>query len=288
MANVNFQEYIDKIPYDTVQQAASAHFWQLLRSSFRQIWIFALVLVSALIILLVLSLDLRWALLPAIVLVVVVLGSVGERGREIFFRSVAASWDWEYIPAQTAKEFPSSFVKFGSMSCAMHVLRSKSSPAVEIATVYYELGSGNSRKQYRKTAVRVDLDFPVVNLILLDKDVWMGSQLLYWHSGLEELKIDLANQADRQLFVEKKLEIEALQIFSDERLAKLVLGTSGFTVEFVGTDVFIYTNENVATKSDLKHLLEVSQLVLDELVPILSQISGSTRAMQEAKANKGV
>jgi hypothetical protein len=66
------------------------------------------------------------------------------------------------------------------------------------------------------------------------------------------------------------------------------VATSGFTVEFRDTDVFVYSSSVVRNRQDFRKLLEISQLVLDELVPKLAQISSSTRAMQAAKADKGV
>jgi hypothetical protein len=253
-------------------------------------WAIALFLVCTVVylyILLAYHLDGRLFALPVAVIVLYYVKFANE-GESDFYKSVAGAWGWDYFPALLPKDFPSSFLVHGKKGVALHVLRSKSLPRVEIATLFYELGPGQATQQFKKTVVRVDLSYPVVGLVLIDDDISLGVQLLSWRPDVECLKVDVLNGINRKLYVERKLEIEALQVFSDARLAQVAAATQGYTVEFSETDVYVYSSHVVQDSGDFKELLEISQLVLDELVPKLAQISSSTRAMQEAKADKGV
>lgn len=285
MANINFRVYIEEIPFGTVREAVRANFQDWLRVNLDLVIFLALLFWGST--LLLGFLDWRWIALPVVIVLIPLIKRLTMQGQEVFFRSVAASWGWEYIPVQKYKEFPSSFLAHGKDASALRVLRSKTLPAVSIATLCYWLEGPNMDWQYT-TVVRVDLAFRVAHLVLLNNETSSGSRLLTWCSDLEELDIAFLKGTGRQLYVEKKLEIEALQVFSEERTAKVVDGTGDFTVEFIDTDVYVYRDGQIQNRDDLRSLLEVGQLVLDELVPKLAQISSSTRAMQEAKQDKGI
>lgn len=287
MSEINFQEQIDKIPYRSVQEAVLEYFKEWARGHKTTVAFLLGAFLVLIFSILKTSLSAEYLIFPG-VFVVLVYAVFSLRGEERFYRAVAKAWGWEFFPARLHQDFPSSFLKYGKGASAVYVLRSPTLPVVEVATLFYYLGSGKSKQYFRKTAVRVDLEFPVAGLVLMDSDASLGAQLLSWYPEMEELRVGTLKDTGRKLYVERELEIEALQVFSDDRLVKVVAQTKKFTVEFNDTDVYVYSSLSIKTRGDLKQLLEISQLVIDELVPKLKQISSSTRAMQQAKADKGV
>lgn len=67
-------------------------------------------------------------------------------------------------------------------------------------------------------------------------------------------------------------EIEALQIFTPEIMAKLIDTGNGFSFEFLDNKLFIYSHKIIYKKADLENIYQFAKTLITDLAPRLERI----------------
>lgn len=97
-------------------------------------------------------------------------------------------------------------------------------------------------------------------------------------------KVDLGGEWEKHfnLFAEKKFEIEALQIFSQDFLQLIYEKYRRFSLDFSGNTLYLYSNKIITTKEELLILKEFVLVLLQKLNEKLPAMAGSITALYEA------
>lgn len=84
-----------------------------------------------------------------------------------------------------------------------------------------------------------------------------------------------------KLWVEKKFEIEALQIFTEKFLYQLFTDWNSFHIEFIDNNMYVYTDHIVTTKAELESMFALAKALLAHVDKISNRLSSSTDALKE-------
>jgi hypothetical protein len=74
------------------------------------------------------------------------------------------------------------------------------------------------------------------------------------------------------LYVPRGFEIEALQIFAPDVMAKLIDNSKQFDLEFIGDHLYIYSSGTIDTKQGMRSIYELAKLLVIELAPVLERL----------------
>lgn len=95
-------------------------------------------------------------------------------------------------------------------------------------------------------------------------------------------KINLSGDVDNsfQLWVEKKYEIEALQIFTEQFLKRLIDDWKNIYVEIIDQNIFISIDKVIITKVELENMFSLTKDLLQHIDSMSTRLSSSTNAMR--------
>ena len=83
------------------------------------------------------------------------------------------------------------------------------------------------------------------------------------------------------LYTRKDFEIEALQIFSPDFMARTKDDYREFSIEFTGSQIYIYFSAYIETKSELEKMYSLAEYIITKLEPILQRMKGGMVAMNQ-------
>lgn len=153
---------------------------------------------------------------------------------------------------------------------------------ISLFNYYYTVGSGKSSRSYSSTVWSIDFKTRVPTMVLLVDRHFFGDDLS--NNNINNVsKISLSEELEKHftLYSENKFEIEALQIFTPEFLNKIYESYKNYSLDFVGTKLYIYNNNIIKNKGNLEHLKQYIGFIINQLNNKLPSMAGSIKALTE-------
>ncbi len=138
------------------------------------------------------------------------------------------------------------------------------------------IGYGKHRRYVNFSVFEVEYKSSLRSFLLLSRKMRYSSGNLY--DGFQNAfgrKIKLEGDFNKyfNLYVPEDYEIEVLQIFTPEIMAKFIDLAPDLTFEFTQNKLFICTNKIISKKTDLERLHELAQMLIQDLASRLVSIS---------------
>ncbi|MBL8031275.1 MAG: hypothetical protein JNK33_03060 [Candidatus Doudnabacteria bacterium] len=231
-------------------------------------------------------LQLLW--IPAMV-GVLVWGYFRAQGIALFYQGIAAAWHWQYAASLVPAGYAATLFSVGHGQILRNMMGGTVGGArAFIANLEYTVGSGKSAHTYTNTVAMLALSDRVPHVLLaVDKDRF-DSQVLSRVRNFEAVPLEGAFEDRVGLYVQSGFELEALQIIHVAMLEKLGTTWSKYSLEFVGSELYVYAPRVLSTRDEVEELLSLLHYASEELGPRLRHMQGSLRAMREATAAKKV
>lgn len=218
---------------------------------------------------------------------VLVWGYFRTQGIALFYQGMAAAWHWQYAASVVPAGYAATLFTVGHGQVLRNMMGGTVGGArAFIANLQYTVGSGKSAHTYTNTVAMLALSEQVPHLLLaVDKDRF-DTQVLNRVSHLESVSLEGAFEDRVGLYVQSGFELEALQIMHVAMLEKLDTTWPLFSLEFVGSELYVYAPRVLATRSEVEELLGLLHYASEELGPRLRHMRGSIQAMREVSAPK--
>lgn len=145
----------------------------------------------------------------------------------------------------------------------------------------YITGSGKNQQTHHDTVFIVEYPSVLTPILLLTSHQFYGD-IFGVIQGWEKLKPQDDFDKKFTLYCQKGLEIEALEIFTPEFMAKL-LGYPEFNLEFRGRKIIIFHNMFISGKAELQRMYEFVQFLITTIDPLAKRMEGSVKAMEDVE-----
>lgn len=218
---------------------------------------------------------------------VLVWGYFRTQGTALFYQGMAAAWHWQYAASVVPAGYAATLFTVGHGQVLRNMMGGTVGGArAFIANLQYTVGSGKSAHTYTNTVAMLALSEQVPHVLLaVDKDRF-DTQVLNRVSGFVAVPLEGTFEDRVGLYVQSGFELEALQIMHVTMLEKLDTVWSKFSLEFIGSELYVYAPRVLTTRSEVEQLLGLLHYASEELGPRLRHMRGSIRAMREATAPK--
>ena len=158
--------------------------------------------------------------------------------------------------------------------------------AIEIFNYRYAIRRGRDTYTFPFTVFEIDFPAVLPQIFLHDRQArYFGSS-----DGLNvkfpnARKIDLEGGFHEHfdLWVGEKFEIEALQIFTPDLMARLMDQWQHLSIEFVGNHIYIYENKFVNKRMELLQMHDLARHLILKLAPVIQRMGNDVEAMQRLK-----
>ncbi len=221
--------------------------------------------------------------LPVIILGFIV-SALKESFRHKFYEQFAKTNNFTYTKTADLENQLGTIFQVGHSTKNEDIIEGEvNNLPVRLFNYQYTVKHGKSSTKYNKTIFEVDLQTSVPPLLLLVDTHLFGDNLSdnnISHTSKISLTPDLEQHFS--LFTEKKFEIEALQIFTPEFLQLIYTKYKFFSIDFVGTKLYIYANHIITKKTELELMMEFLSLICQRLANKLPQMRGSIIALTES------
>jgi hypothetical protein len=170
-----------------------------------------------------------------------------------------------------------SIGKHKSVSCDIHGQVGENE--VRLCNFQYTIGSGKSSITYKNTIFEINFAQPIAPVLLITDKGRLRPKFL----NSKKLTLPEPYENIFDLYVQEKMEIEALQIFDIKFLELMKEKYSQFSLEFTNHKAYIYSNKVISTKTELKNMFTLAKYLAEELEPKLYAMAGSVKAMNELR-----
>lgn len=199
------------------------------------------------------------------------LAYVRHKAMTRFMRAFAETNGLEYIEKAPLSSVSGKLFDRGHSKSISHVVVAKfGNQKTRLFQYEYVVGRGKESKTYNFTVWEITFEKTEFPHILL------RSRKMPRYSFLDrnEKKVSLERGYGKhfQLFVTRKYEIEALQIFTPEVLQMLCEKGANYSIEFAGKSLYIYDDTNVSNTECLREIYEVAREIFDRTGPLINRL----------------
>ncbi len=203
-----------------------------------------------------------------------------------FYKQFATANGFSYKPTSSPDRETGALFKVGHSEKINDYIQGEINGfPVSLFNFYYTVGSGKSSRSYSSTVWSIDFKTAVPSMVLLVDRQYFGDDLS--NNNINKVsKISLPEELEKHfsLYAENKFEIEALQIFTPEFLNKIYQSYKNYNLDFVGTKLYIYSNNIIKNKGNLEQLKQYINFIISQLSGKLPSMAGSINALtDEAK-----
>jgi hypothetical protein len=206
-------------------------------------------------------------------------GYVQRKVEHIFMQQFAKVNGYDYERTGTQENRLGYVFKLGhSKSLDDQISWTYKNCPINLFNYTYTVGSGKSSHTYRQTIFEIDFQSPVPHISL--QHHIFGN--IFGVDGARE-RIKLEGNFDKyfDVFTEKGFEVETLQIFTPDFMQKAENEWSRFSVEFVGTKLYIYYDSQISKKADLEKMWYIALDLATRLDPLVDKMKSDMTAMQK-------
>ena len=150
----------------------------------------------------------------------------------------------------------------------------------------YTVGSGKSARTYQTTVLNIAHEHPLPPVLLLvDNQYFGGFDPKLSFSQPVKLKPELELDSRFDLYCKEHYEIETLQIFSPDFIAKMMAGWKNFNLEFSGSNLVVFKSGKILNVEELENFFSLAKYMMTGMETVLKNISGSVQALNELNPN---
>lgn len=217
-----------------------------------------------------------------VMIVVLVFGYFRTQGIALFYKGIANAWHWQYASFVFPTSYAATLFKVGHGQLLQNVMNGTvGTSRAFIANFQYTIGSGKSSQTYTNTVAMLALAEQVPHVLLAVDQDRFDSQVLSRVENFKAVPLEGLFEKRVGLYVESGFELEALQIMNVTLLEKLDTVWSKFSLEFIGSELYVYAPRILTTRNEVEQLLGLLQYASQELSPRLRLMRGSIKAMRE-------
>jgi len=199
---------------------------------------------------------------------------VRKKVKHAFMQQFAMLNSYEYRERGAIEEVEAPYLQMGHSRYIEDIVSGvyKGCP-IKFLNFYCTIGQGKSQQHisftvceihYKTSLPRIFLDAHHHNF--LTQDIFASFK------NEEVLSLEGDFNKYFTLYVPKGYEIETLQIFAPDIMAKLIDKSKLFSLEFIGDHLYIYSSRPIETKDSLYALYELVRILIVELAPVLERL----------------
>ncbi len=225
---------------------------------------------------------------------------VHNRMRHIFMMQFAQAKNLLYQRFVPLPPEPAHFFQIGHHTKVEDMITGKvAGRDIQLFYFFTTIGSGKSAQHLGYTVFNINVPYTVPSAVLTKKSGWFTPESNSWYTKLNKPlfqkqtsqadansysrdRVSLEGLLDKMLDlrVEKKFEIEALQIFTESFLNKVATIWNGYGIELINQDIYVYSSRMITTRKELEHLFELAEEVIKHTENMLERVGSSTDAMK--------
>jgi hypothetical protein len=201
-------------------------------------------------------------------------GYIQKNIRHAFMQQFAKANSFSYQRQADLGQFPAPYLEMGHSRKIEDVVSGKYLDLpVSFFTFGCTIGYGRNAKHILFTACEIHY---TANLprIFLDAHHHEFMNIDIFRKPMDGEIVSLEGDFNKYftLYVPRGFEIEALQIFSPDVMAKLIDKSKEFSLEFFGDHLYIYSSKAIDTKQGLYSIYDLAKILISELAPVLERL----------------
>ncbi|MEK7588285.1 MAG: hypothetical protein AAB438_00525 [Patescibacteria group bacterium] len=206
------------------------------------------------------------------------LGIFSAVKRKAFLKQFAKTNGYTYEARADVRLVPSLYLQMGHSREMTNIISGtyKNSP-IKLFEFKCVIGYGKHRRTIQFTTFEITYKTELKSIFLRSKkNKWAITNLF---EGMGDdirfgkvLKLEGNFNDFFTLYVPEDYEMEALQIFTPEVMAKLMDTANGFSFEFTGNKLFIYSPNIIHKKEALNNIFTFAKTLIEDLAPRLERI----------------
>lgn len=209
------------------------------------------------------------------------------RIEKLFMQQFAASQGLAYVGKGTVENLTGGLFAMGHSHAMSHIITgSFENHPVSLFFYQYTIGSGKSARTYQTTVLNIFHDHALPPALLLVDTQYFGgfSPKLSFEKPVKlNPELDLDKQFD--LYCKEKYEIEVLQIFSVDFIAKMLAEWKNFNLEFSGRNLVVFKSGKILNSSELNNFFNLAKHLMTGMEKKLAGLAGSVKALNELNPN---
>jgi len=202
---------------------------------------------------------------------------VNEKIRHAFMQQFAISNGYDFHEKGSTEEFPTQYLESGRNRKIQDVVRGNyhNCPII-FFNFFCDIRQGDNNKEIVFTVCSIQYKTDLPRIFLDSRKHGLFESNFFRKQKTEEF-ISLEGDFDKHfaLYVPRGYEVEVLEIFAPDIMARLIDNAKLFNLEFVGNRIYIYSFKQITTKNDLDSLLDLAKMLILELAPVLERIENS-------------
>jgi len=206
---------------------------------------------------------------------------------KLFMQQFATSQGLTYIGKGTVENLTGGLFKIGHGHISSHIITGTfQNHAINLFFYQYTIGSGKSARTYQTTVLNISHDHPLPPVLLLVDSQYFGGfnpSLSFEKPVKLKPEMDLDKQFD--LYCREKFEIETLQIFNPDFIAKMLADWKNYNLEFSGNNLTVFKSGKILNAPELNNFFSLSKFLMTNMEKTLMGVAGSVKALNELNPN---
>lgn len=152
---------------------------------------------------------------------------------------------------------------------------------IRLFTYHYTIGFGRNKRTYNCMVFELTFDTHLPRILLRSKQQSFGGTTFFSQAIDHPNEVTLeGNFGDYYEFgVDEQYEIEGLQIFTPDFMSQLMNLPTKFSIEFVGSKLFIYADKAIEKRHELHYFFDIAKWLIERLNPVLTRLKDDVKAM---------
>ncbi len=226
--------------------------------------------------------TLEVALIP-VFFAVALFSLVKNKIQDAFFQQFAASNGFTFQKIGLPDNLDGSLFSIGHSAGGRDLVTGNfQNLPLTLFSYHYTIGYGKGARTYFYTIFRLDYPTPLPPIFLQVKGHDFGEGIFDHFSKNDPEKIQLEGDFNQYftLYTKKSFETEALQVLSPDFMVKIQDEWKNFSLEFVGSHLYIYTYHVVGTKAELDSMYQLAQYLITRIEPMAARMKTTLTTLE--------
>ncbi len=151
---------------------------------------------------------------------------------------------------------------------------------------YTRIGNGKQTERFYFTILEIDCSYFLPHIFLKNNDLNFGKSLEMYFKN--EQKINLEGNFNKQFTLLTPIgwQIETLQIFTPDFMAKMLDHWNKFSLEFIGKRMYVYHSYHIGKKVTLYKMFKLAKYLMTQIGPLLSNMEKNNLATSQFFPNR--
>jgi hypothetical protein len=235
---------------------------------------FFLIILSIFLIVLSFSSGIFYFIFFPLAIIIGAYSYVQKKIKHAFMQQFAMANNYHYREQGSLEEIGAPYLQMGHSRYIEDIVNGtyKGCP-IKFFNFYCTIGHGKNQQHISFTVCEIHYKTSLPRIFLDAHHHSLLTQDIFASFKNEEI-LSLEGDFNKYftLYVPKGYEIEALQIFAPDVMAKLIDKSKLFSLEFIGDHLYIYSSRPIETKNGLYELYELVRILVVELAPVLERL----------------